>query len=263
MRKEILILVKTYPEISRKYIETVCVAGMLKETNEMVRIYPIRFRYIDKEKQFKKYDWINIEVQGKSSNDNRPESFTVDPYSIEIVSREEGNKVNWEKRCQTVLNSPHLIDNVETLKNMQQKYNVSLGIIKPSRDVSFHIEKRAADKFKASEIKKESVLAQGDLFEDIRDLEAIPYRFKVKFKCQNPECKGHDMSILDWEIAELYRKCRKDKNWKEKVIKKLESMCDFEKKEPYFILGNMNSRRNIFCVLGIFYPPKVRQMEIF
>lgn len=262
MKKEILILVKTYPEISRKYIETVCVAGILKETYEMIRIYPIRFRYIDKNKQFKKYDLISIDVQEKSAHDNRPESFTVDPGSTEIVEREEG-KAKWIRRCKYILNSPHLFEDVETLKISQKERNTSLGIIKPSQDIKFRIEKRPEDELKGNEIKKRSVLDQGDLFEDIKNLEAIPYRFKVKFKCQNLNCTGHEMSILDWEIAELYRNCRNNRNWEKMIIDKLNSMCDLKKREPYFILGNMNKWRHIFCVLGIFYPPRERQYELF
>lgn len=262
LKKEILILVKTYPEISKKYIETVCVAGILKDTHEMIRIYPIRFRYIDKKKQFKKYDLISIDVQEKSAHDNRLESFTVDPYSTEIIEREQG-KAQWLRRCKYILDSPHLVNDVETLKSLQKEKNISLGIVKPSQNIKFRIEKRPEDEIKINEIKKRSVLDQGDLFEDIKNLEAIPYRFKVNFKCKNPECRGHDMSILDWEIAELYRNCKKNKNWEKMILNKLESMCDFKKREPYFILGNMNQWRHIFCVLGIFYPPNILQDELF
>ena len=51
----ILIIVKTYPEISRKYTETVCTAGVLADSKTLVRLYPIRFRYLEGTLQFKKY----------------------------------------------------------------------------------------------------------------------------------------------------------------------------------------------------------------
>jgi len=54
-RTNILIAVKTYPEISRKYTETVCTAGVLADSKTFVRLYPIRFRYLEGELQFKKY----------------------------------------------------------------------------------------------------------------------------------------------------------------------------------------------------------------
>ncbi|KKL81462.1 hypothetical protein LCGC14_1994500, partial [marine sediment metagenome] len=39
--REILLLVKTYPVRSDKYVNTVCTAGILEDTNEWVRIYPV------------------------------------------------------------------------------------------------------------------------------------------------------------------------------------------------------------------------------
>jgi hypothetical protein len=36
--KEILICVKTYPEYSAKYTETVCIAGILKESRRIIRL---------------------------------------------------------------------------------------------------------------------------------------------------------------------------------------------------------------------------------
>ena len=118
------------------------------------------------------------------------------------------------------------------------------------------MKKRSEADIAEIEKKRKSVLSQGDLFEDIKDIESIPYRFKAKFKCGHPECTGHNMSILDWEIAQLYRNLKKDKLWKEKTIQKLERMCDQDKREVYFILGNINRWRHIFCVLGFFLSPK-------
>jgi hypothetical protein len=43
MREKILITVKTYPVISKKYQETVCTAG-LREDGSWVRLYPVPFR---------------------------------------------------------------------------------------------------------------------------------------------------------------------------------------------------------------------------
>ena len=49
-REKILILVKTYPNRSNKYIETVCTAG-IREDGSWVRIFPVQFRlYADDQK---------------------------------------------------------------------------------------------------------------------------------------------------------------------------------------------------------------------
>ena len=54
MNKKILIAVKTYPNPSKKYNETVCTAG-LDEDKNWIRIYPITFRARPLEEQYKKY----------------------------------------------------------------------------------------------------------------------------------------------------------------------------------------------------------------
>src|ERR1035441_3463498 len=76
----ILIWGKTYPELSKKYIETVCTAGVL-ESGKPVRLYPITYRYLNDE-QFKLYQWITAGIQ-KNPNDTRPESFNSQPIQLD------------------------------------------------------------------------------------------------------------------------------------------------------------------------------------
>lgn len=33
----------------------------------------------------------------------------------------------------------------------------------------------------------------------------IPWSFKYRYECSDPDCNTHIQSIIDWEIAELYR----------------------------------------------------------
>lgn len=73
-KSKILIVVKTYPEISSKYTETVCTAGISADTKKLMRLYPIRFRYLEGSQQFKKYQWIRANIR-KTSADPRPESY--------------------------------------------------------------------------------------------------------------------------------------------------------------------------------------------
>ena len=56
-REKILIWAKTYPELSSKYLETVCTAGMLP-SGKPLRLYPIPYRYLAGEKeQFTTFLW--------------------------------------------------------------------------------------------------------------------------------------------------------------------------------------------------------------
>jgi hypothetical protein len=76
----------------------------------------------------------------------------------------------------------------------------------------------------------------------------------------------------DWEIQELYRKCRdksqgltslaKEKDALEKVRQKLE--IDFlDNKDLYFIVGNLKNHKKTFMIIGLFYPPIVSQLSLF
>ena len=60
-KRQVLITVKTYPAISGKYDELVCTAGFL-EDGTWIRIFPIQFRKKSFEEQYKKYDWIEIDL---------------------------------------------------------------------------------------------------------------------------------------------------------------------------------------------------------
>mgnify|MGYP000862377234 FL=1 len=88
MNKKILIAVKTYPNPSKKYNETVCTAG-LDEDKNWIRIYPITFRARPLEEQYKKYQWIQVDIQKTTGTDFRPESYHLSNLDDEIKILEE------------------------------------------------------------------------------------------------------------------------------------------------------------------------------
>ncbi|WP_327066436.1 hypothetical protein [Kitasatospora sp. NBC_01302] len=59
-RARILITVKTYPDVSHKYLETCCVAGIRLDTDQLrlVRLFPVPHRLLDEEKRFGKYSVV-------------------------------------------------------------------------------------------------------------------------------------------------------------------------------------------------------------
>lgn len=82
-----MITVKTYPNPSETYGETVCVAGVRLDRGdrEWVRLYPVKFRNADFDSQFKKYDVIRVNGTYHQANDNRPESFRPRQDELEHV----------------------------------------------------------------------------------------------------------------------------------------------------------------------------------
>jgi hypothetical protein len=254
-RRKILIATKTYPSISQKYKETVCTAGILLDENEKplgwIRIYPIRFRSLEFTKRYKRWSIISAEIE-KNDKDFRKESYRISDSSIQII-REIGTAKNWEERKSFILPFEF-----HSIKEMKENKN-SVGIIKPKSIEKYFSKKTERDWTP----KQKAVQDQGDFFEESFNLEKIPYQFRYKFT----ELDGtpHDYSISDWEISELYRKCR-DKclspNLEEReqegllqVQKKLQD--DFlTKKDLYFIIGNLKNHSDTFMIIGIFYPPK-------
>jgi hypothetical protein len=262
-KKDILIVAKTYPEISRKYTETVCTAGILAESGLMTRLYPIRFRYLEGNQQFKKYQWIKANIH-KATADPRPESYTIEPDSIELGDVIQPGD-DWGERCSLVLRKPNVYPSVEVLREAQVNKKTSLGVVKPKGVERVLIQDRNQDEVNEAIAKKESVVRQIDLFEEKKDLYILPIRIMIEFFCDDPTCGGHKMSILDWEFGQLYRRVRFDPDWKEKIKAKILKEIFSTDRDTHVILGNMANHPQVFCVLGFFYPPMraARQRPLF
>jgi len=242
---EILIIVKTYPEISTKYTETVCTGGIL---------VPVANR------GFEKYQWISAEIR-KATSDPRPESYNIAEGSIRLGDVIPPGR-DWLVRSSWVLDPGNIFDSLEDLQSAQSSRNTSMGLIRPARVLGCHIENKSVADIEEAELKKGSVLRQLGLFEERKDLEIIPYRFVLHFECDNPDCRGHKISILDWEFGQLYRNIRKSEGWREKIEGKAAEICA-EDRDTHLIMGNMAGRQHTFCILGFFYPPKARQKALF
>ncbi|MFW5721226.1 MAG: hypothetical protein ACOCWW_02445, partial [Bacteroidota bacterium] len=207
-----------------------------------------------------KYQWIKAKIE-KANLDSRPESYNIVEDSIEI-GNVIGTGDDWVEREKWIINEHTLFDSVEDLLISQKQNKTSLGIVKPKEILKVKLELKTSEEIEDAERKKKGVLSQMGLFEQPKDIELLPFRMVLKFKCHSPHCSGHNMSILDWEFGQLYRKIKANVNWEQKIKDKVLNVCS-SKREPYLILGNIARWRNIFCILGIFYPPKVRQLKLF
>jgi hypothetical protein len=252
-RRKILIATKTYPSISIKYKETVCTAGILLDDNETpiqwIRIYPIRFRQLNFDKQYPRWSIISANIE-RNEKDYREESFRIDDSSIQLV-RKIDTKRNWEERKSLVL--PLEFSSIREIKEQGK----SLGIIKPKSIKKYFCKETLRD----WKPKQQAVLDQIDLFEPSVELDKIPYTFGYHFLSKADDL--HRCTISDWEISQLYRNCRdrsneatlenKEKDALEKVRQKLENEF-LSKKDLYFIVGNLKNHKNSFMIIGLFYP---------
>jgi len=250
-KKKILITVKTYPLPSKKYLELVCTAGIL-EDGSFIRLYPIDYRYRKIYQWYKKYQWIEVEVE-KNYKDSRKESYRPILDTIRIQGEPLDTKNGWAKRKDIVLKHPVL--SMEELWEMQKKDNTSLGLVKP-KEILDVIYEPDSEKWKA---KWRADINQLNLFGPQRKpIEKIPYKFKYHFKCNDIRCRGHKMMIEDWEIGQLYRnevqRLKNKENAAQGVRNKLLNMCS-EKRDSYFFVGTV-LKYGTWIIAGVFWPPR-------
>ena len=157
---KVLITVKTYPTISAKYDELVCTAGF-REDGSWVRIYPVPFRKRAYTEQYKKYDWIELDLV-KNTSDFRPESFRPSTLETEInVVGHIDTAQNWELRKKFCLGKTYY--NLSELIGEAKNINIctSLAVFKPTEILDFYAE--AVDRDWSQ--KKLDALSQLNLFE--------------------------------------------------------------------------------------------------
>lgn len=249
--EDILITVKSYPNPSAKYVESSCTAGLTRN-REWLRLHPLPFRMLEDDKQFKKYQWIQAKI--KKSEDHRPESHKVDCDSIKVLDESLSTRHYWAQRRSFL--EPLRRRSMEEIWQEQEKKKISLSFFKPK-----YIERLIIEPAEPTwSTKQLAALQQQNFFvpRENRSLEKVPYDFKYKYWCDDPNCKGHTQKIVDWEIYQSYRRWRAhygpDK-WEEKLRTRYEAdmqnLCD-----THFFVGTMLAHPTTWLIIGLFYPPK-------
>jgi hypothetical protein len=95
-RVKALILVRTYPTPARNGVEVSCTAAVT-EDGQWLRLFPVPYRFLELDKRFRKYQWIEVDVI--KASDPRPESYKIfDRNSIQVVSPVLPSDGNWRER---------------------------------------------------------------------------------------------------------------------------------------------------------------------
>lgn len=104
-RVKILILCKTYPSPSAKHVETSCVAGMTTD-GRLLRLYPVPFRLMHDQSQFKKWQWIEADIE-KSRDDHRPESHRIRADTISVLGDPSRPRIRGQRGARNWRCFPH------------------------------------------------------------------------------------------------------------------------------------------------------------
>ncbi|MDO9527734.1 MAG: hypothetical protein Q7J27_01080 [Syntrophales bacterium] len=133
-------------------------------SKELIRLYPITFRYLDGDKQFSKYQWIKAKIQ-KNESDIRPESYKVKYDSIQlldIISPVDG----WNERKKWILNKSNMFKSLESMMKARDADEISMGIIKPKHIKGCIIRNKTKDELNEALSKKKAIMNQLDMFRE-------------------------------------------------------------------------------------------------
>lgn len=250
-KSQILITVKTYPNPSAKYEETVCTAGIDLATSQFVRLYPIRFRDLPFESSFEKWDVVELALTHRTQ-DGRGDTFTPDHDSIRVVDH-----FSTGKRCDCLERNRIVLPLVSTLENLiakAERGEGSLGIVRMDRNAELIVRPDSPN----WTAEQEAILRQQSLFGGNRRLlEKVPFSFRYRFHCCNG-CRGHELQVFDWEVYQLYRSQAAKKSPVEAVgdvCTKYNAELSPRRRSIHLFVGTHYLRQAQFSAIGIYYPP--------
>ena len=264
MKEEILILAKTYPTLSKKYVELVCTAGINRD-GEWRRIYPIPFRQLSEIEKYKKFQWIEVDL-ARNYEDPRIESYRLSPQtSISIISEVIDTDKSWQSRKNLIFEKTKIYENLaQIIDKANTKNELSLAIFKPTEILDFIVTEDSKewnkDKLNAIEAEKQQLKLFEEYKKEIKIVKKLPIKCKYRFKDKNG--KEAILTVEDWEVGKLYWNCLKSKSHNEAINDVIKKYKDnfIKNKDLYFFLGTTRQYhgwgKNPFVIIGVFYPPK-------
>jgi hypothetical protein len=114
------------------------------------------------------------------------------------------------------------------------------------------------------EKQKKRLLSQGNLLgEELKDLDFPDLKLGVRWECDDPNCKAHNMGLLQWGIHELARKLRDDPDRTAKLYDAMKRRLDQHEKGVFLFLGNFRAKLYNFGLVDSFSAPRRREEPLF
>ncbi|MFA6100564.1 MAG: hypothetical protein WCV67_07575 [Victivallaceae bacterium] len=253
---QVFMTIKTYPNLSQKYGELVCTAGVCN--GKLIRIYPIQFRDLSEYQQFKKFQWIEVSLQKR----DKGKDFRLESYSpvgeIKLLEHISTQRGGWSARMKE-LSSLIMHDNMQELIEIsKQPPFPSLAILKPREIIGFKIESCSREWTEA----QKAHFMQPDFFKDIAPLtlKKLPYKYSYQFITNDNQ--ERTLMIEDWEIGALYWNCLNDSDGNEAVANqkvKEKYMSIAVNPNTFFFVGTTLAHHRIspnpYIIIGVAYPP--------
>jgi hypothetical protein len=272
-KQRVLITVKTYPTLSRRYGETVCTAGV-REDGTWVRIYPVPFRRLAEKQQYKKFDWVEVRLV-PNTGDPRPETYRpVDASDFERPVGHMGVESGWRERRTMLLKVARVYDRMDDLIAGAKANRVSLAVFRPTHVDDFVWEEEDPNWDPEKVRAMRDATNQHDLFDDnawretFKLVDKLPYSFSYKFR--DAAGRKSELQVLDWEAGALYWNCLRAANGNERVaLTKVRQKYydEFRRKDLHFFLGTTQQFHfvapNPWVIVGVFPIPAENQLAMF
>jgi hypothetical protein len=260
-KARILILCKTYPSPSSAHTETSCVAGV-EENGKAIRLFPVPFRLIDGDAQFKKWQWITAQVE-KARKDHRKESHNIGVDTIACENPPVTTRNGWADRLKHLSKIPTFQSPIE-MEQARLKSGSTIALLKPIRVLGLEITPTKAPDWTEAEKKKllqqqpQTKLFAAEDRAQIKMLRKIPFDFYYRYAYLGPDGVEAEAvhKIVDWEIGALYwnvRKSHGDK-WEAPFREKVEQ--ELPSKDLMFLMGTVHRFPDQWLIISVIYPPK-------
>lgn len=236
---ESYIVVKAAPRASKKFGETVCIAG-LNSDGSWVRLYPVSFKNLSDGQRFGRWDKVAYRWRRPSgASDPRDESRRVDPHSIEITGRLPERERNG-----------FLARVAVTSLRREREFGRSLALLKPEIK-DFFVRKKSDEEFRKEIEIREALKAQSDLFVvgSVIPSEPCPISFHYRY-IDDDGC--HDGTCQDWETEATFLR-RRFELGEAKAIQWMENMFGqvYPEKGMALAMGTHRYRREQWLINGV------------
>jgi hypothetical protein len=230
------------------------------DSGRLIRLYPVPFRLIADEQQFRKWQWISARIR-KATEDRRGESHRISVDTIELLGEPLSTRNAWAERRQAI-QSIEVFDDFDALEVARRDRGVTLGILRPSRLVELQISNAEQPDWTDEEVAKlMQAQKQGSLFDQdaeqraLKLLRKIPFDFHYIYECRiGSITKTYKHKLVDWEAGALYWNVHRRPDWQDAFRQRF--LSEFAEKDLIFMMGTIHRFPNQWLTVSVLYPPR-------
>ncbi|MFI8614480.1 hypothetical protein ACIGHN_03130 [Acidovorax sp. NPDC077693] len=157
----------------------------MTDDGRLIRLFPVPFRLVEDDQQFKKWQWITARVR-RAQDDARTESHRISVDTIEVEGDPLPTRDYWITRREAIKSVP-VFDSFDALEASRQASGTTLGLVRPSRLLGLDIKAVESPDWTEDEMAKLlQEQQQGSLFDAVEDqrslktLKKLPYDFHYR-----------------------------------------------------------------------------------